>query len=146
MFNLRSFCTAFLQDLFGLPFGLAASTLYSIHLFTQSLSSFLNTCPYYCSLFCYSTEIMSSNPSLSFHSLLRALSFSLMPHIHLTILISARWSATSFSFLSGQILLYDVLLTQLLYSLPLIIMIYPYWLLMVPTAWIYSIQFKFWPT
>jgi len=34
-------------------------------LFTQSLSSFCNTCPYDRSLFCRSTEIMSSNPSLS---------------------------------------------------------------------------------
>jgi len=42
---------------------------------------------------------------------------------HLTILISARWSATSFSFLTGQVSLpCNILLhTQLLYSLPLII-------------------------
>jgi len=32
---------------FGLPLGLAPSTSYSIHLFTQSLSSFCNTCPYH---------------------------------------------------------------------------------------------------
>jgi len=50
---------------------------------------------------------------------LELLSFSLMPHIHLTILISAHWSATSFSFLMGQ----DsppcsiLLRTQLLYNL-----------------------------
>jgi len=40
------------QVLFGLPFGLAPSTSYSIHFFTQSLSSFRNTCPYHRSLFC----------------------------------------------------------------------------------------------
>jgi len=40
------------------------STSYCIHFFTQSLSSFRNTCPYHCNLFCCSTEIMSSNPSL----------------------------------------------------------------------------------
>ena len=38
--------------------------------------------------------------SLSLSSLLGSLSFSLTPHIHLTILISARWSATTFSFLT----------------------------------------------
>jgi len=54
-----------LQVFFGLPLGLAPSTSYSIHFFTQSLSSFHNTCPYHCSLFCCSTEIISSNPSLS---------------------------------------------------------------------------------
>ena len=50
-------------------------------------------------------------------------SFSLTPHIHLTILISARWSATTFSFLTGQVSLpcNMLLRTQLLYNLPLII-------------------------
>ena len=38
---------------------------------------------------------------LSLNSLLGSLSFGLTPHIHLTILISARWSATTFSFLTG---------------------------------------------
>ena len=45
----------------------------------------------------------SSTPSLSLSSLLGSLSFSLTPHMHLTILISARWSATTFSFLTGQV-------------------------------------------
>ena len=47
LFNLRawqSFSTTSLQILFGLPLGLAPSTLYSIHFFTQSVSSFCNTC------------------------------------------------------------------------------------------------------
>jgi len=62
-----------------------------------------------------------ANPSLCHSPLLGNLSCSFTPHIHLTILISAHWSATSFSFLMGQsslpcnILLY----TQLLYNLPL---------------------------
>jgi len=60
-------------------------TLYSIHFFIQSLSSFHNTCPYHCNMFCCSTEIMSSNPSLSLNFLVGILSCSLMPHIHLTI-------------------------------------------------------------
>ena len=47
----------------------------------------------------------------------------LMPHMHLTILISIRWSTTSFSFLTGQVSLPCNILfcTQLLCSLPLII-------------------------
>jgi len=77
---------------------------YSIHFFTQSLSSFRNTCPYHRSLFCCSTENMSSNSSLPLNSLLGTLSCNFTPHIHLTILISALGSATSFSFLTGQVL------------------------------------------
>jgi len=50
--------------------GLAPSTSYSIHLFTLSLSSFCITCPYHRNLFCCSTEIMSSNPSVSLNPLL----------------------------------------------------------------------------
>ena len=59
----QSFSTISLQVFLGLPLGLAPSTSYSIHFFTQSLSSFRNTCPYHLSLFCCSIEIMSSNPS-----------------------------------------------------------------------------------
>jgi len=55
----QSFSTISLQVFFGLSLGLAPSTSYSIHFFTQSLSSFRNTCPYHHSLFCCSTEIMS---------------------------------------------------------------------------------------
>ena len=49
--------------------------------------------------------------------------FTLTLHIHLTTLISACWSATSFSFLIGQVSLpcNTLLCTQLLYSLPLLI-------------------------
>jgi len=39
------------------------------------------------------------------YSLSQLLTWSLTPHIHLTILISAGWSATSFSFLTGYRLL-----------------------------------------
>jgi len=45
--NLRawqSFSTIYLQVFFGLPLGLARSTSYSIHFFTQSVSSFRSTC------------------------------------------------------------------------------------------------------
>ena len=41
------------------------STSYSIHFFTQPLSSFRSTCRYHRNLFCCSTEIMSSEPNLS---------------------------------------------------------------------------------
>ena len=44
------FCTTSLQ-VFGLTLDLAPSTSYSIHFFTQSLSSFCNTCPYHYNLF-----------------------------------------------------------------------------------------------
>ena len=43
---LQSFSTTSLHVLFGLPLGLEPSTSYSIHFFTQSVSSFRNTCPY----------------------------------------------------------------------------------------------------
>jgi len=46
LFELRawqSFCTTSLHVLFGLPLGLDPSTSYSIHFFTQSVSSFRNT-------------------------------------------------------------------------------------------------------
>jgi len=64
------FSTISLQVFFGLLLGLAPSTSYSIHFFTQSLSSFCSTCPYHHNLFCHSTEIMSSNPSLCLNPLL----------------------------------------------------------------------------
>ena len=54
-----------LQVFFGPPLGLAPSTSYSMHFFTQSSSSFCSTCSYHHNLFCCNTEIMSSNPSLS---------------------------------------------------------------------------------
>jgi len=44
---LSLFSAISLQVFSGLPLGLAPSTSYSIHFFTQSLSSFRNTCPYH---------------------------------------------------------------------------------------------------
>jgi len=126
LFKLRAwqfFCTTSFDVFFGLPLGLEPSTSYSIHFFTQSVSSFHSTCPYHRNLF-WCISIISSIPSLSLSSLLGTLFFTLRLHIHLTILISARWSATSFSFLTGgQVSLpCSILLrTLLLYSLPLLI-------------------------
>jgi len=103
LFNLHPWqcLPQFLQVFFDLPLGLVPFTSYSIHFFTQSLSSFHSRCLYHRNLFCCSTEIMSSDASLSLNPLLVTLSCSLMPHIHLTILISACWSATSFFFITG---------------------------------------------
>ena len=88
LFNLpasQSFSTTSVQVLFGLE----PSALYSIHSFTHLLSSFRNTCQYHPRLFYRSTKIMSSVPNLCLNSSLGNLSFTLMPHIHLTILIPA---------------------------------------------------------
>ena len=80
LFKLRawqSFCATSLHVLFGLPLGQEPSTLYSIHFFTQSVSSFCRTCPYHRNLFCCSINIISSVPSLSLNSLLGTLVFYL---------------------------------------------------------------------
>jgi len=87
LFKLRawqSFCTTSLHVLFGLPVGLKPTTSYSIHFFTQSVSSFRNTCPHHHNLFCCSINIISSIPSPSLNSLLGTLPFTLTLHIHLT--------------------------------------------------------------
>jgi len=118
----QSICTTSLHVLFGLPLSLEPSTSYSIHFFTQSVSSFRNRCPYLRNLFAVVLKLYDlflvffSTPYSELY-----LSFTLTLHIHLTILISARWSATSSSFLTGQVSLpCSILLhTQLLYSLPL---------------------------
>jgi len=99
---LQSFSTISLQVFFGLPLGLTPPTSYSIHLFTQSLSSFRNTCPYHHNLFCRSTEIMSSNPSLPLNPLLGTLSCNFTPHIHLTILIPPSEMPPHFPFLQAR--------------------------------------------
>jgi len=93
LFNLhtwQSSSTISLQVFFGLPLGLAPP------LHTPYISS-PNQCLLFAahahtishSLFCCSTEIMSSKPSLSLNPLLRTLSYGSMRHIHLTILILA---------------------------------------------------------
>ena len=71
--------TTSLQVLFGLPLGLGPSASYSMHFFTQSSSSFRSTCPYQRSLFCCSTNAMSSIPSLSLSCLLGSLPLGLGP-------------------------------------------------------------------
>ena len=73
LFKLRawqSLYTTFFHILFGLPLGLEPSTSYSTHFFTQSVSSFRNTCQYHRNLFCCSISIISSIPILSLNSLL----------------------------------------------------------------------------
>jgi len=82
-----------------------------------------NTCPCHHKLFCCSTKIILPIPTRSLNTLLGTLSVVLTLHIHLTILISACWNATSLSFLTSQVSLpCSILLrTKLLYSLPLLI-------------------------
>jgi len=65
---LAIFCTTSFHVLFGLALSLEPSTSYSIHFFTQSMSSFRSTSPYHCNLFCCSINIISSIPSLSLNS------------------------------------------------------------------------------
>ena len=90
------------QVLFGflLPWN---PLLHTLCISSPSHHLFCNTFPYRRSLFCCNTSVMSSICNLFFSCLLGNLSFTLMLHIHLTILISARWSATTFSFLTGQV-------------------------------------------
>jgi len=126
LFKLRpwqSFCTTSLHVLFGLPLGLEPSTSYSIHFFTQSLSSFRSTCPYHRNLFCCSINIISSIPSLSLNSLLGTLIFYFnithpSNHSHLCSL-----KCHLIFFLTGQVSppCGILLRTQLLYSLPSLI-------------------------
>jgi len=91
--------TIFLHNLFTCPlwstsWSGASYSSYSVHFFTQSASYFRNTYLYHRSLFCCSINIISCIPSISLNSLLGTLSFTFTLHIHLTILISAHWSAT----------------------------------------------------
>ena len=98
----QSFCTTSLKVLFGLPLGLASSTLYSIHFFTQSLLLFTTHAHTIASCFTVVPRLYHLI-LVSLNSLLGTVSFILMSHIHLTILIFACWSATSLSFLAGQV-------------------------------------------
>jgi len=64
----QSFCTTSFHVLFGLPLGLEPSTSYSIHFFTQLVSSFCSTRPYHRNLFCCSINIISFIPTHQFHT------------------------------------------------------------------------------
>ena len=81
-------CSIYMHDsLFSQPLSkssLAPSTSYSIHFFIQSRSAFRSTCPYPRNLYCCSTKIISSNPSLSLNSLLGTLFYlnSTHPYDH----------------------------------------------------------------
>ena len=71
-----------------LPTGPLPSTLYYIHLFTQSSSPFLITCPYHLSLPPLIKVVICSTPTSLLNSSF-VLSFNEIPHIHLMISISA---------------------------------------------------------
>jgi len=94
---------------------------HSIHFFTQSLSSFRNTCSYHRNLFCCSTEIMSSNPSLSLSTLYLELCLAVSCHTSIQPFSSLPAEVPPHFPLTGQVSLpYNILLrTQLLYNLPL---------------------------
>ena len=87
--------------------------LFTAHAHTNAACSAVIT------MLCHLYLVSLSTPYLGIY----LLAYSVMPHIHLTILISARWSATTFSFLTGQVSLpcNMLLSTQLLYNLSLII-------------------------
>ena len=123
MFSLHAWQSSFttsLQVLFGLPLGLGPSTSYSMHFFTQHYLLFAahaHTNAACCAVMLCHLYLVSLSV------LYLGICLSLVPHIHRTILISAVWSATTFSFLAGQVSLPCSMLfrTQLLYNLPLII-------------------------
>jgi len=73
------------------------------HTFLHPVSVFAIDTHTIATCFAVVPRLQSSIPILSLNCLHGMLSFTLTLHIHLTILISARWSATSFSFLTGQV-------------------------------------------
>ena len=79
-----------------------APTSYSMCFFTQSSSSFRSTCTY-CSACSAVISMLCHLYVISLWAPYLEICLSFILHIHLTILISARWSATSFSFLTGQV-------------------------------------------
>jgi len=60
--------TTSVRVLFGLPLGLGPFASYSVQFFTVII--FWNTCSCHCSLFCCSTNVMSSVPNLCLSQLL----------------------------------------------------------------------------
>jgi len=129
--------TVFLHNLslspLVLPLDMAPCTSYSIHIFVQSLSSVCNICPYHHKLFCCSIEIMSSNLSLSLerNTTWNSVFYLNMSHIHLAILVSACWSATSFSFPTDWVSHVAYYFAHLLYSLSLSIQ----WCILIGKKW-----------
>jgi len=120
---LMIFCTTCLQASFGLTLVLEPSTSYSIHFFTQSLSSFCKKCPYHRNLFCCSNEIMSSILTLSLSLSLSTLYLNSIFYLNITHRSNhshiCPLKCTSSSFLTSQVSLprNTLLCIQLLYSL-----------------------------
>jgi len=93
----RSFCTTAVSLLWSTSW--PGTLNFILHTFIHPIIVFFrSTCPYHRNLFYRSTEIMSSNPNLSQTNAWN-LSRSFMPHIHLTILISAVKVPPHFPFL-----------------------------------------------
>ena len=111
---------------------LSPSLLWSILVWNPTLHSLYISSPNHCILFkthshtitaCFAVVPRLCHLILvSQSTLLGTVSFTLMSHIHLTILISAYWSATLLSFLTGQVSFpcNILLLTPLLNTLPII--------------------------
>jgi len=97
--------------------------------FNQSLSSFRNICPYHHNLFCCITEIMSSNPSLSLNRLLGTLSCSLIS-LPAEVPLQFPFLRARSHFHATYYIAHNCTISLSLS--------------MVPTVWIYSIQFEFW--
>jgi len=96
---LTIFCTTSLQVLFGLPLDLESSTSYCIHLFTQSVSFFLQHTPIPLQPVCCSTKSLSTLLDTVMCLVGRKILLNRSNSLNVTfILISAGWSATSFSF------------------------------------------------
>jgi len=129
------YSTISLQVFFALPLGLAPSTLH-----TPYISS-----PNHCLLFAAHAHTIATCfatvPRLC-HLILVSLSTLYLEFY----LVAAVWSATSFSFLTGQVsLLCNILLrTQLLYNLPLTVNDISSLVSNGTICLIYSIQFEFW--
>jgi len=90
--NLCTFCTISVQVFFDLPLGLALSTSYSIHFFTHHCLLFA-ACNH-TNATCFAVVLRLYRLILVFQLFTWNSIFLLNAHIHLTILISAHWSAT----------------------------------------------------
>jgi len=111
---------------FSLVYLLARHLNFTLHTFLHPIIVIFFTAHAHTTATCFAIVSRLCHLILvSLKILLGTLSCSLTRHIHLTILISARWSATSFSFLTAQVSFpCNILLCiQLQCSLPFIIIL-----------------------
>ena len=91
--------------LLGLPTSLLPSTLNSIHLFTQSSSLLLITCPYHLSQPLLMTVVIGSIPTRFLNSSFVLLSFMEIPHSYLIVCISVLSNFNPTSTIKGLVTL-----------------------------------------